>query len=44
MDSPFVPADLDATDWEEIEPLVRALLERPVETREDLERWLVDRS
>src|SRR3954462_14703913 len=40
----FVPARLDGTRWEQIEPLLRALLERPVRSREDLERWLVDRS
>lgn len=40
----FVPADLDAADWSSLEPLLRALLERPVSTRDDLERWLLDRS
>lgn len=40
----FVPADLDTTVWENIEPLVNALLERPVESSPDLERWLLDRS
>jgi oligoendopeptidase F len=42
--SAFVPENLDGTRWERIEPLGRALLERPVETRADLERWLADRS
>ncbi len=40
----FVPADLDATRWKNIEPLYKALLERPVRTLEELERWLLDRS
>ena len=40
----FVPANLDATRWPMIEPLVRALLERPVSSGGDLERWLHDRS
>lgn len=40
----FVPADLDATIWSNIEPAVRALLERPVASVDELERWLLDRS
>lgn len=40
----FVPARLDGTNWGQIEPLMRALLERPVGSRQELERWLVDRS
>jgi oligoendopeptidase F len=44
LKSDFVPADLDGTRWDQIEPLGRALLERPVGSVEDLERWLVDRS
>ncbi|GMV25335.1 MAG: hypothetical protein AMXMBFR58_13660 [Phycisphaerae bacterium] len=42
--STFVPAELDATRWENIEPLVNALLERPVQSADELERWLLDRS
>jgi oligoendopeptidase F len=40
----FVPAQLDATQWEQIEPLLRALLERPVGSAAEFERWLIDRS
>jgi len=40
----FVPASIDASRWTEIEPLVGALLERPVASASDLERWLLDRS
>lgn len=40
----FVPAELDATRWDRIEPLLKALLARPVDSAEALERWLVDRS
>ncbi len=40
----FIPIELDAGDASRVEPLVRALLDRPVESRADLERWLVDRS
>jgi oligoendopeptidase F len=39
----FVPAVIDCTRWESIEPLARALLDRPVATRGELEDWLVDR-
>jgi oligoendopeptidase F len=40
----FVPAQFDATKWPVIEPLMRALLTRPVNSRADLEKWLLDRS
>ncbi|HRQ71877.1 MAG TPA: M3 family oligoendopeptidase [Phycisphaerales bacterium] len=39
----FVPADLDATRWENVEPYFRALRDRPVESASDLDRWLIDR-
>lgn len=42
--SPLVPADLDAGDWSQLAPLFDDLLERPLESASDLERWLVDRS
>jgi oligoendopeptidase F len=40
----FVPADLDATRWENVEPYLKALAARPVESAAALEKWLVDRS
>ncbi|MFG0273594.1 MAG: M3 family oligoendopeptidase, partial [Phycisphaerales bacterium] len=40
----FLPTDLDAADWRSVEPLVRALAERPVDSGADYERWLLDRS
>ncbi|MBL8963133.1 MAG: M3 family oligoendopeptidase, partial [Phycisphaerae bacterium] len=40
----FVPADLDATSWEVIEPYWRSLLERPVGSIDALESWILDRS
>ncbi|HEX8911479.1 MAG TPA: M3 family oligoendopeptidase [Humisphaera sp.] len=40
----FVPADLDLADFARIEPLFRALLDRPVDTADQLERWLADAS
>jgi len=42
--APFVPAEFDGTCWEAIEPLLRALLQRPIPSRAELERWLIDRS
>jgi oligoendopeptidase F len=44
MATAFVPADLDATRWDQIEPLLRALLDRPVRTPAEFEQWLADRS
>ncbi|HZW10602.1 MAG TPA: M3 family oligoendopeptidase [Phycisphaerales bacterium] len=44
LDTSFVPADLDATSWENIEPMFTMLLERPVESPAAVERWLIDRS
>lgn len=40
----FVPQVLDGTKWENIEPLMNALLEREVSSKEELEQWLLDRS
>lgn len=39
----FVPARLDATDWSQVEPLIKALLERPVDSPAAFEQWLIDR-
>lgn len=44
MSTEFVPAAIDATRFEAVEPLARALLARPVSSGAELERWLVDRS
>jgi oligoendopeptidase F len=40
----FVPASLDAARFESVEPYFKKLLERPVRTGPQLEKWLVDRS
>ena len=40
----FVPTDLDATRWENIEPLYTALLERTLNCHRCLERLILDRS
>jgi oligoendopeptidase F len=37
----FVPSDADMGDWSQIEPLFEALDRQPVDTREQLEGWLV---
>ncbi len=42
--SDFVPADLDASSWENIEPLLVAMRDRGVENAEEFEAWLLDRS
>src|SRR4051812_38375720 len=47
MDTPaprrsFVPQDLDVSDFARLDPLYRALLERPVDSKEQLEGWLAD--
>ncbi len=44
IDTSFVPADIDCSDWSQIEPLTRDLLDRPLNTVKRLERWLLDRS
>src|SRR3954454_11887841 len=38
----FVPAEFDVADWSQGEPLYRALLERPLNSPADLEKWLGD--
>ena len=40
----IVPAHFDGTLFTHIEPLLKELLARPVRSREELERWLTDRS
>ena len=38
----FVPQKFDASDWSHIEPLGKALLDRPINSVIDLEKWLLD--
>ena len=38
-----IPANLDATQWSSIEPLLAELLHRPVRSAADLEQWALDR-
>ncbi len=40
----FVPARIKGDDWSQIEPLLKKLLDRPVNSARELEKWLVDRS
>ncbi|HAO45331.1 MAG TPA: M3 family oligoendopeptidase [Ferruginibacter sp.] len=40
----FLPVDFRITDWQHLEPYFKELLERKVETRNDLEKWLKDQS
>ncbi|MGE3108037.1 MAG: M3 family oligoendopeptidase [Phycisphaerales bacterium] len=44
MDTSFVPADLDAAVWSNIEPLLAELQARPVNSAADFEQWIRDRS
>ena len=38
----WLPADVELTTWEQIEPWYRQLLDRPIGSPEELEHWLFD--
>lgn len=40
----FLPEDFTVTTWDNLEPYFRNLLERPIDTEADLEKWLHDMS
>ena len=40
----YIPSDFTVTDWNALEPYFKELVERPVNSREDLEKWLKDMS
>jgi oligoendopeptidase F len=40
----FLPEDFMLTNWESLEPYLKNLLDRELNSREDLERWLKDSS
>ena len=40
----FVPQDFTVTTWENLEPFFKTLLEREINSSEDLEQWLKDTS
>lgn len=39
---PFVPADLDCSDFANLEPLYQQLLDRPLNSVDDVKQWLQD--
>jgi oligoendopeptidase F len=40
----FIPEDFAVTDWQNLEPFFKDLLERNIETKANLEKWLKDQS
>lgn len=40
----FVPKDFAVTDWQNLEPFFKELLERNIETKAELEKWLKNQS
>ena len=40
----FIPADFVVTDWNTLEPYFKDLVDRPINSGEDLEQWLKDMS
>ena len=40
----FIPVDFMITNWEQLEPFFKDLLERNIDTSENLEQWLLDQS
>ena len=40
----FLPEDFGVTTWEVLEPYFKELLDRPIQSQEDLEKWLHDMS
>jgi oligoendopeptidase F len=40
----YLPQDFKVTDWNALEPYFKEFLERPIATKEDLEKWLQDMS
>lgn len=40
----YLPEDFAITNWEALEPWFKELLERPVDSKETLEKWLADLS
>ena len=40
----YLPKDFKVTNWEGLEPFFKELLDRPLNTKEDLESWLKDLS
>src|SRR3954464_8615562 len=40
----YVPVDFTITDWNALEPYFKELVERPINSRTDLEQWMKDMS
>jgi oligoendopeptidase F len=40
----FLPEDFAVTTWESLEPYFKELLERPIQSKQELEKWLKDMS
>lgn len=40
----FIPEDINWDNWQEVEPILEDLVNRPIASLEDLKRWLHDRS
>ncbi len=40
----FIPKDFTVTDWQSLEPFFKDLLERNIDKKEHLEKWLKDQS
>src|SRR5579875_4042891 len=40
----YLPKDFKITDWQSLEPFFKELLERPIHSKEELEKWLKDAS
>lgn len=38
----YLPKDFKITDWEHLEPFLKELSERPINSKEELEKWLQD--
>ncbi len=38
----YVPTDIDIADFSQLEPLYRELIDRPIASLQDLEKWLLD--
>lgn len=44
LERTFLPKDFTVTNWENLEPFFKELLERPIESKTNLEQWLKDMS
>ncbi len=40
----FIPKDFSVTGWQSLEPYLKDLLDRNIDTKENLEKWLKDQS